>query len=352
VVWSESYDREIKDIFEVQEEVANAVVDALKLRLLVGQRIPADERTSNVLAYEKYLQGLKYRESEDWRSAIASFQQAVELDPKFAVAYAAIAMVAEGIASLTVDSAMYELARTNAEQAIALSPRLAVAYVARARVRMRNDWNFAGAKADLDTAMSIDPNSSWVQELQTAYLMATGKVAEALVVQKGVVDRNPLSAGAWSMLAQAHMGVRDYAQARTAFEHAEGLVPPKKDFLLRSEVELYSGNHQEALRLAREVKLPHYRDFAIALAAWSAGERKEARAARQRLIDEVPDVYAAQIAMASAWQGDKEQTYFWLDHALDLHDAGLMEILTRPEFDKFRGEPRFAAALRRMNLPQ
>ena len=355
VVWSETYDREINDIFALQEEVAKAVVDALKLPLLAGQHIPADERTSNVLAYEKYLQGLKYRESGlegDWRLAIASFQQAVELDPKFAVAYASIAMIAEGIASLTVDGAMYELARTNAERAIALSPRLAVAYVARSRVRMRNDWDFAGAKADLDSAMSIDPNSTWVQDLQTDYLMATGKLAEALAVQQGVVERNPLSAEAWSMLGQTHMGVRDYASARTAFQQAGKLVPPKKDYLLWSEVELYAGNYKEALRLAREVKPQHYRDFAIALAAWSAGERKEARAARQRLIDEVPDVYAAQIAMASAWQGDKEQTYFWLERALDLHDAGLMEIQTRPEFDKLKGEARYEAALRRMNLPK
>jgi len=356
VVWSETYDREIKDIFELQEDVAKAVVEALKIRLLAGQHISAEERTSNVLAYEKYLQGLKYRESglvEDRKRAIAAFQQSVELDPTFATGYAKIAMVAGEVGGQTVDSAMYELARTNAERAIALSPRLSEAYVARARVRMYNDWDFAGARADLDTAMGVDPNSMRVQATLSEYLMITGKLAEAVVVQQGVVERNPMYGGAWSMLGETYKGVRDYPKARAALERAEQLMPEKKDpLMLRGELELYTGNHQEALRLARQIKDPHFRDFAIAMAAWSAGQKGEARAALQQLIDEVPDVFAAQIAMASAWQGNKEQTYFWLEHALDIHDPGLLAIQSRPEFDKFKGDPRFESALRRLNLPQ
>ena len=88
------------------------------------------------------------------------------------------------------------------------------------------------------------------------------------------------------------------------------------------------------------------------MAAWSAGEKEEARAARQRLIDEAPDIFAAQIAMASAWQGDREQTYRWLDHALKLRDPGLIAIQIRPEFDKYRDEVRFQRVMERMNLPQ
>jgi predicted Zn-dependent protease len=119
---------------------------------------------------------------------------------------------------------------------------------------------------------------------------------------------------------------------------------------LRSLIELHAGNYAEALRYARLIKEPHFRDFAVAMAAWSAGQKKEAQSALQRLIDQEPDVFAAQIAMAAAWQGNEEQTYRWLDHALDLHDAGLMNIKTQAEFAKFHGDPRFEAALRRMNL--
>jgi hypothetical protein len=87
------------------------------------------------------------------------------------------------------------------------------------------------------------------------------------------------------------------------------------------------------------------------MAAWSADRHAEATAALQRLIKEVPDVFAAQIAMAAAWQGNRDLALHWLDHALDLHDAGLLDIRTTPQFDPLRGDPRFEAALQRMHLP-
>ena len=356
VVWSETYDRELKDVFKLQEDVAGKVVEALKLRLLTDQRIPASERTSNVAAYEQYLLGLKYRDGkslEDKRRAIAAFEQAVALDPTFARGYAAIAMVAVDVGGLTVDRSMYELARQRAERALQISPRLAPAFVARAFVRMHNDWDFAGARADLDMALASDPNALGVQQLLSSYLMITGKLSEALAVQQSVVERNPLAGSAWSWLAEAHMGVRDYASARKALQRASELTPGTRVLQqMWAQLELYSGNYQEALRRTRQMDEPHYRDYVLAMTAWSAGQRAEARAALQRLIDEMPNIFAAQIAMAWAWQGNREETFRWLERSLDLHDAGLMGIKNQPEFDKFRSDPRFDAALRRMNLLQ
>jgi eukaryotic-like serine/threonine-protein kinase len=357
VVWSETYDREVKEIFELQEDVAGAVVEALKLQLLPSERIPVSERTANAQAYELYLQGLKYsKESQtvdDMRRAMGAFEKAVALDPNFATGYAHIALVAANIAGETVDGALYELARSNAERAMALSPRLDLAYIARARVRMYNDWDFAGTKADLDTALGIDPNNSKVQELQINYLLATDKAPEALAVQKRVVERNPLYAGAWSALASIYERLRDYANARDALGRADQLATDKwgrEEF--RSGLELYSGNYSEALSQARMVKDTHHRDYAISMAAWSAGEKDEARAALRRLVDEVPDIFAAQIAEASAWQGDREQTYRWLDHALELRDPGLIALPFRPAFDKFRAEPRFQRLVQKVNSPR
>jgi serine/threonine protein kinase/Tfp pilus assembly protein PilF len=354
VVWSETYDREIKDVFKLQEDVAGKVVEALKVRLLTDQRIPPAERTTNVAAYEQYLLGLKYRENmslDDKRKAMAAFEQAVALDPTFARGYAASAAVAVDIGGSTVDRAMYERARARAERAIAISPRLSGAYVARAFVRMHNDWDFAGARADLDIALGIDPNSMGVQQLLSSYLMITGKLTEALAVQQSVVERNPLSGAAWNWLAESYLSVGDYPNARAALKRATELMSDTTSTQqLRALIELRAGNYPDALRYARLIKEPHFRDFAVAMAAWSAGQTKEAQSALQRLIDQEPDVFAAQIAMASAWQGNQEQTFRWLDHALDLHDAGLMNIKTEPEFAKFRGDPRFEAALKRMNL--
>ena len=119
---------------------------------------------------------------------------------------------------------------------------------------------------------------------------------------------------------------------------------------MRALLESYAGNGAEALRYARLVPEPHYRDYALAMAAWSAGQVAESRAALKRLIDEVPGIFGAQIAMIYAWQADRESTFKWLERALAAHDPGLLDIQTRPEFDAFKTDARYHRALQQMNL--
>jgi eukaryotic-like serine/threonine-protein kinase len=354
VVWSETYDRELKDVFRLQEDVASSVVEALKLRLLAEQHIPASERTANVAAYEQFLQGLKFREAgtvDGDQRAIEAFGNAVKLDPGFARGYASLAMSAATLGGKTVDRDMYELARRNAEQAIRLAPKLASGYIVRAMVRMHADWNFAGVRADLDNALAIEPNSMGAQQLLSLYLMVTGHMDEALATQQRLVERNPLSASAWAGLGETYMAARDIPNARQAMMRADELSPGTVDGRQnRALLEAYAGNGAEALRIARQVPDAHYRDYAVAMAAWSAGNKTESRAALQRLIDEAPAVFGAQIAMIHAWQGDRENTFLWVQRALAVHDPGLPDIQTRPEFDAFRDDPRYQRALRQMNL--
>jgi serine/threonine protein kinase/tetratricopeptide (TPR) repeat protein len=354
VVWTETYDRELKDVFRLQEDVASAVVDALKLRLLAEQHIPPSERTANVAAYEQYLKGLKSRETytmEGELAAIEAFQSAVRMDPGFARGYAGIALAAATVGGRTVDRKMFELARSNAERAISLAPRLASGYIARAMLRMHADWDFPGARADLDNALAIEPNSLGAQQLLGLYLMITGRMDEALATQQRMVERNPLSAAAWAGLGETHMAARDFTNARKAMIRADELSPQSTEGRQnRALLEAYAGNGAEAVRFAREVTDPHYRDYALAMAAWSAGREAESRAALQRLIDEVPNVFAAQITMIYARQGDRDNMFKWLDRALAVQDPGLLDIQTRPEFDAFKSDARYQRALRQMNL--
>jgi serine/threonine protein kinase/tetratricopeptide (TPR) repeat protein len=354
VVWSETYDRELKDVFKLQEDVASAVVDALKLRLLAEQHIPPGERTTNVAAYEQYLRALKFRETstvDGDRQAIEAFQSAVRMDPNFARGYSGLAIAAATIGGRTVDRAMFELARSNAEQAIRLAPKMASGYIARAMVRMHADWDFAGARADLDNALAIEPNSLGAQQLLGLYLMITGRMDEALAAQQRMVERNPLSSAAWSGLGETYMAARDFPNARKAMMRADELRPGSSDgHQNRALLETYAGNGTEAMRLARQVTDTHYRDYVLAMAAWTAGRVADSRTALQRLITEAPDVFGAQIAMIYAWQADRENTFKWLDRALAVRDPGLLDIQMRPEFDAFKSDPRYQQALRKMNL--
>ncbi len=354
VIWSDTYDRELQDIFTVQEEVANAVVDALKLRLLAKQEVLVDRPTLNTRAYEDYLLGLQYRESSSLQRqqlARAAFERAVKLDPSFAMAHAGIALTAATIGKMTMNSVHYEAARIAAERALALAPHTIEAYIARSHVHRAVDWDFPAARRDLEAALAIEPNNVELQQAWGGYLSATGRFKEAIALQRRGVERNPMASSAWEWLGTALMDVRDYEGARRALDHADA-ISPYSDYRLQQYtlIAVYSGDHAEALRLARQNKDPLQRDFSLALAEYSAGRSVNARAALGRLISKAPDFYAAQISRAYAWYGDNDQAFHWLDRAIDLRDPGVGSIKSIPEYDKLRDDPRYLLALQRMNL--
>jgi serine/threonine-protein kinase len=353
-VWSETYDREMKDVFDIQESIAIAVVDALKVRLLAANAPSAEIRTANVRAYEEYLLGRQYRNevsAERHQRAQAAFERAAALDPSFAPAHAGIALAAADLGSATMQETYFEQALIEAGRAIALAPRLTEAYVARAKVRMGRDWNFAGAKSDLDFAMRMDPNNIELLQTYAAFFWSTGDTARALEIQRRCVERNPLASRTWDWLGLMLMDARDYPEARRAFQRSAELSP-YSDYrgLLMTLVELYSGNYAEALRLARANPDENFRDYSLSMAAFSAGDIAGSRAALQRLIARAPDLYAAQIALSYAWQGDGEQAFEWLERARALHDPGLLGLQHRPELEKFTADPRYERLLRQMNL--
>jgi tetratricopeptide (TPR) repeat protein len=275
----------------------------------------------------------------------------VALDPSFAPAHAGLALTAADIGAMIMQTRPFDLALAEAERAMALAPRLTEAYVARANVRLNRYWDYVGAKADLDFASGIDPNNIELLQAQASYLWATGNVAEALEVQQRTVARNPLASKAWDLLGLIHMGMRDYPAARKAFERSAELSPYSYyRLLLATLVELYTGNHEEALRLARSNPDINWRDYTVAMAAHSAGQAVEARAALQRLIARAPDQYSVQIANVYAWQGDDEQAFAWLERAVAVRDGGLTGMQNRPEYDRLKGDPRFQRVLRMMNV--
>jgi len=354
VLWSKKYDRELQDIFDVQEDVSNAVVDALKLRQLTRQVVPPGERTRNTRAYEEYLLGLQLRDGlsmERQLLARAAFERAVQLDPRFAAAHAGLALSAAQLGDMTMDAGHLEVAWEEAGQAIALAPKLAVAYVARARVHRARSWDFQGERRDLDTARAIEPDNVEVLQAWGAHLAATGRFPEAVELQRQGVERDPMASAAWELLGAALMGARDYKAAGNAFARASELSP-NPDRRLQSDtlIALYSGNHVEALRLANLNKDSDQRDFCLALAEFSAGNATAAREAVQRLIERAPDLRAAQISRAYAWFGDKDQAFHWLNRAIELHHPGITAILGIPEFDGLRRDARYQRALFRMQL--
>jgi tetratricopeptide (TPR) repeat protein len=160
-LWSKTYDRDVKDIFKIQDEIASAVVDALKAQLLPAQQIASRHRTDNTEAYTEYLLGNRFRGRdtvEDNRQALAAYQKAVALDPGYAAAYSGLADAEWRIADmLTGEAAGYQRASAAADKAIALAADSPEGYWARARLRNNYFFDWHGAGADYQEALAGQP---------------------------------------------------------------------------------------------------------------------------------------------------------------------------------------------------
>ena len=359
-LWSRTYDREMTDIFKVQDEIASAVVSALKLALLPGQSaVVVKPQTASTEAYNKYLLGRQYNQRQNvdgWRGALAAFEEAIALDPDYAAAWAGLA-VAEMFAADyagTADAIAAGKARSRAaaNRAVELGPEVADAFVTRALIRSSQDWDWAGAESDLRKALELDPGSAGVQRAWGSQLGRLGRNVEALEALRRAEELDPLSSNSWNSLASGLWATGDRAGARAAMERALA-INPDSDFarVNLAGLDLVEGDSQAALTRFRAIANPLWSKFGIALAAHSLGQQEEAQAALDWLEKEQADAAAYQIGEIHAWRGDKDKAFEWMERAWVQRDGGLAEIKGDFLLDGLRDDPRYAELLKKIGLP-
>ena len=226
-LWSETFDREMKDIFKVQDDIAAAVVSALKLKLSPGQTV-SPSRSGNTDAYLQYLLGQQYfghGSEEDYRRSVAAYRKAIGLDPNYAAAYAGLAMSEYYLADETGDSAGLDLAMGAAERAVALAPNQPMGYAARADLRSDIAWDWAGAQADFARALELDPNDLFVLRRYSILLSSLGRLAEGIMAARKVTEIDPFSAPAWRTLSEALFANGELTAAREAIHRSLAIDP-------------------------------------------------------------------------------------------------------------------------------
>jgi serine/threonine-protein kinase len=358
-LWSETYDRELTDVFKVQDEIAGAVVAQLRIKLLPAQQVTNPHRTAVPEAYNQYLLGNQFfvRDSpDDFRRAVKAYEQAVALDPDYAAAHAGRAMAeiyaGEYAETASENVASKQRAAAAADKAIALQPTLADGYAARGFIRSNliGDWD--GALADMRKAVALEPGNSTAQRRYGQVLQGLGRLPEAIAATRKAIDLDPLSSSAWNVLAGSYLGDRgQFAQARAAVNRALS-INPESQFALSSLVvlDLLEGNAAEALAAAQRCG-EVWKDFGVALAEHTLGHEQESQRALDALIAKYAHDSAYQIAEIYAWRGDADKAFEWLDRAHDQHDGGLGLLKTDLLFEPLRSDPRFAALLKRLKLP-
>jgi TolB-like protein/tetratricopeptide (TPR) repeat protein len=361
-LWSRTFDRDVGDLFAVQDEIAGAVVQALQVKLLAG-RAPSSlhHRTTSPEAYGLYLLGIQLvREDrvDAAREAVAAFRRALAFEPTYAPAWAGLSQaIFWGYANVDGTAAELKEARAEAtaaaEQAVTLAPELADGFAARAFLRASVDWDWIGARSDFEKAVALEPGNSEIRQRYARDVLApVGMLADARAAALMATRLDPLSASAWSTLAAVHLAEGSLDRARRAATRSLELKP-RQEFATTylALVELVEGRPERALEAAARCNGELFRLQLEAAALHSQGLRAEAQAALDQLIARHADDGPFQIATVYAWRGQPDQAFSWLERALQTRDGGLMDLRLDPLLRGLIPDPRFTVLLARLHLP-
>ncbi len=359
-LWSETFDRELTDVFGIQDEISRAVVAALKVKLLAGANARLKGRTTRVDAYDQYLLGRRLLGDESpasIRGAREAFERAVALDPGYAPAHAALAQAWGDSAGHLAENpdevtryAEFELAA--AERAITLDPDLPDGYVARAGHRVSYRWDWSGALSDLERAKALGSENVGAQGEYAQTLAAVGRMAEAVAVARRATEDDPLSAKAWSTLAILLGNSGNFSEADSAARHCLQVSPdnPVCDFVVGLGL-LGRDKPEEALVHFARNPWNWWRLEGLAVAYHRMGQTSKSQAALDELVAGEALNAAYQIAEVHAARGEPDAAFDWLERARTQHDEGLPWVRYDWLFRSLYRDPRWNRFLQEMNLP-
>ena len=359
-LWSETYDRKVDDIFKVQDEIAGAVVAALKLSLLIGENARG-VGTSNVAAYDLYLQAraiyFRASEREDFTTMIAYLERSLQSDPSFAPAWALLSVAQAKLAGDHSDTAQeqsknYQYARRSARQALALDDKLPEAHTAMGRVLFSADRNWDGALLETRRALMLDPGNANALYWMGNVLFATGKVDQAVEYYERSIAKDPLNPHVYSNLGAARLAAGQYAAAEDAYRKVLDLNPNETG--IHSSVGtlmLLSSRASEALaEFERDSdKLTHMEGRVLTL--YALGRKPESDAAIALLEQAYGDTAPYDIAQVRAFRGENDLAFAALERAHKQNAGSLWTVKTDPLLKSIRSDPRYAVMLKKLNLP-
>ncbi|MBS0321696.1 MAG: hypothetical protein JSR18_14215 [Proteobacteria bacterium] len=366
-LWSETYDRQLDDVFAVQDDIAQSVVKELRT-MLMGASTAATAaaaasdveranagRTSNPEAYELYLRGKVLAErltQQDTNAAIVLLKRALELDPQFALAWVSLARAHSnqaGYGFAGIDEGQRE-ARKALDRALAIAPDLPEALTAYAWHALSYEWDWEAARAASERALELAPGSGTAMLTAAAVRRVRGESAEGLRLAERARDLDRLSSKAHTALAFHYFGLERLPEAEAALRASLALEPDRavtRSFLAYTRV--FQGKlDAETEALVAAEPHPVFRLLGECILRHAQGNEAASRTALQALIDGYGWTGAYQVAVAYAVCGDRDQAIHWLETAYRQHDPGMQLLSIDPAFSTLRDDPRVLPLLRKM----
>ena len=357
-LWSQHYDRPYKDLFALQDEITHAIAGALQAKLLEssGAVVQSDRPPGGSLA--AYSAFLRAKAGEGGiPTSIADLHRAIQLDPRYAAAYALLsrrwtALYSSGLNAAEATQAIAH-ARAAADSALALDPNLADAHLARASLLVSADFNWAGAEAEARRALQLAPADSGAANSLARMLAAQGHPHEAIALLRRSLSLDPRNGSAWRLLRWQLLILGRLDEAEQATRVANSLLPEGAEdtYVQLASIAVLRGNFPAALNFALRERGKGWRRLGLALARQIGPDRAAADAALQTLIAHDAGTAAFQIAEVYALRKDPDNVFRWLDRAWDTHDSGITMLLYDPFIQRYKNDPRFAAFCRKVGLP-
>ena len=357
-LWSQTYDRDLSDVFKVQDEIAGDVVAALKVKLLPTQELPKAPRTSNTEAYQQYLQGryfLSRFSIAELEKARAFLERACELDPKFPLAWAALSQVwnlqSGWSDKLTREefSAGVAHARDAADRALQLDPNLPEALTARFQIQFLYDYDWKSGAETIRRAQALAPSDPVILISAAEVAAVFRDYDRAVDLARQAVALDPVNAQVRAYLANALLQARRPSESRAEYERVAELNPSTPwAFAGQGLAYLFEGKNAAALAAAEKETSEFARLVVVAVALWNLDRKAESDVALATLIKDDADVGAFQIGEVYSGRGDKDQAFAWLERARRQQDGGLAYFPNDPLLDSLRSDPRWSTFQRAM----
>jgi TolB-like protein/Flp pilus assembly protein TadD len=397
-LWSDKYDRELKDVFGIQSDIANRVADALQMQLMVGEKRQITKKaTENLEAYQLYLQGRYFwnkRTRDGLDKAVDYFKQAIQIEPGYALAYAGLADaygVLAGNGHILPEEG-YPKAQEAAQKALELDEGLAEAHTSLGLIKERYDRDFEGAEQEFRRAIELKPGYATAHQWYASLLARMGRGQESLIEIRMALELDPLSPIIITNAAQVLMCSGHLDEALTQFKRALEIDPSALTHANMAAFYYYGRQYDQAISWAQKALAidPHSGTWHLHLATayyWKSmydealeefqkakdlsegsdpsismwaealngivyakkGDWDQARQAIARLQERPyqEDLYCA-LTVLHFGLGEIDQGFEWLDKAYQAREAWLVTLKVEPMFENVRADPRFRALLKKM----
>jgi len=354
-VWSETYDREMSDIFKIEDEIAGKVTQQLKASLL------SDMISTHVdpAAYDLYLQAKQVARQMNEEAAKSSeilIRQSIAIDSSYAPAWDRLSTIIYDqiyrYANLSMTQDNITMGMNAAKRAIALDPNYALGYTSLAYFE-RSNWNFTAANAHINKAMAMAPENSDVIRAAAANAGKFGKLEEALQLLLKTVELDPLNYYNQFNLGLYYLLLKDYPNAEKSLQTFLLHYPNAAvNHSMMAMVYLAQGEKAKALQEIEKEPEPFWKLYRKCMVVYTLGNRQEA----DTLLKEFVDAYGwdswPNIASVYAFRGERDEAFKWLDKAYENRDGSTLEILSYPEMEHLWGDPRWNAFLDKLGLPK